>query len=60
MRSIIQATLVAYSQQMALKEALEQMVKGGSVNVFNFDEPMHGDIFGFVLERGDCANDCCD
>ena len=36
------------------------MLNGGNINVFNFDEPMHGDIFGFVLERGDCDDDCCD
>ena len=29
-------------------------MEAGNVNVFNFDEPMHGDIYGFVLQKDDC------
>ena len=49
MKSVIQAILVTLSHQMDLRATLEMLMDSGNVNVFNFDEPMHGDIYGFVL-----------
>lgn len=32
----------------------------GNVNIFNFDEPMYGDIHGFVVEKEGCGDDSDD
>ena len=58
MKTIVQLTLVALSHQMHISETLEELIDSGKVNIFNFDEPMNGDINGFVLQTGDC--DCDD
>ena len=57
MRSILGSTLVTLSSQFLLEETIRELIDRGNVNIFNFDEPMYGDIYGFSIELG-CEEDC--
>ena len=41
---------------MSLKDALQQLMEAGNVNVFSFDQPMTGNIYGFALQKDDCGS----
>ena len=60
MKTVAAALLVSLSSQVFLQEELQDLIEGGNVNIFNFDEPMYGDIYGFALNTA-CQDDCgCD
>ena len=42
---------------MNIMDSLEELMESGNVNIFNFDEPMEGDIYGFVIQTGGCGCD---